>query len=72
MFSLVFNEFFIKLHLHIPPGFCLAELEFMVLRFQRMKSEYKCEVELGKPKVAFRECIVSDIKYDLCLSLIHI
>lgn len=31
---------------------------------QRMKSEYGCEVVLGKPKVAFRETLAATAKFD--------
>jgi elongation factor G len=31
---------------------------------QRMEREYGCPVEMGKPKVAFRETITSPMKYD--------
>lgn len=31
---------------------------------QRMEQEYNCSVTLGKPKVAFRETLVSEFQYD--------
>lgn len=29
-----------------------------------MQREYHCEVEMGKPKVAFRETLISPVEFD--------